>query len=77
MLTIWAKGKLITRKGIGGQEYSYREDIGQVQFSTGWTEEAAMEHIKQKYPDAEVYVVGESGNGGLVSGWERDAMPGY
>lgn len=77
MLTIWAKGKLITRMGIGGQEYSYREDIGQVQFSTGWTEEAAMEHIKAKYPEAEVYVVGESGNGGLVSGWERDAMPGY
>ncbi len=77
MLTIWAKGKLITRMGYGGQEYSYREDIGQCSFSSGWEVADALEYTKEKHPDAEVYVVGESGNGGLVSGWERDAMPGY
>jgi hypothetical protein len=68
MITIWAKGKM---------NGNYREDIGQVSFSTGWLLSDALEHVKAKYPDAEQYIIGESGNGGLVSGWERDAAPGY
>lgn len=68
MITIWAKGK------FNGK---YHEELGQCSFSGDWLLADALEHVKAKYPGAERYIIGESGNGGLVSGWERDAAPGY
>lgn len=68
MITIWAKGKM---------NGNFREDIGQCSFSGEWLLADALEHVKTKYPEAVQYIIGETGNGGLVSGWERDAMPGY
>jgi hypothetical protein len=61
----------------GGKPYSYREDLGQKTFSAGWKLDDAFAAVKAEYPQAVVYQIGEAtGDGGCVTGWERDAMPG-
>lgn len=75
--TIHAMGPVQTMRGCTGNPYEFRSEINQQTYSGGWALVEAMEQILGLAPDAELYKVIVHEGGGCVSGWERDAMPGF
>lgn len=73
---IHAMGPTKTMRGYYGP-YEHREEIDQRSFSGGWVLSEAMELVLEEAPGADLYKVIVHEGGGCVSGWERDAMPGF
>lgn len=74
-----AAGRGFTIHALGAVgSFELRTEIDQRTYCSGWSLTDAMQDIMTKAPCAEVYrVIVHEPNGGLVSGTERDAMPGY
>ena len=74
-----AAGRGFTIHALGALGlFELRREISQQTYSSGWSLTDAMQDIMTKAPCAEVYrVIVHEPDGGLVSGTERDAMPGF